>query len=140
MVEGLNLSNPAAAAAVLKGDLANARVASTPGGIEAQERAGMDGVVAAADRMPKEMYPDRAAFEALGFVFGEDLDDIFVRATYPPGWTLRPSEHAMNSYIHDADGVRRIEFFYKAAFYDRRADAFILKDPLVLEGDLKEIK
>ncbi|TSD48561.1 hypothetical protein FFI94_022110 [Rhodococcus sp. KBS0724] len=62
--------------------------------------------------------------EALGIVRGEPVagDPLFVHATLPDGWTREASEHAMHSYLLDARGVRRVAIFYKAAFYDRRAD------------------
>jgi hypothetical protein len=94
----------------------------TPAGIERSEREGQAALVASTD-MPKTMNPDRAAFEKLGFVFGEDVDELFIKATLPDGWTREATDHAMWSYILDQCGRRRIGVFYKAAFYDRRANA-----------------
>lgn len=69
----------------------------------------------------------RGDFEALGFTFGEpDPDDpFFCDATLPDGWWREASDHDMWSYIVDAQGIRRIAVFYKAAPYDRRAFARI---------------
>ena len=128
-MEGVNKvfssGNPAALAALAKGDLKNARVAATPGGIEAQEKAGQQALVASTD-MPKDMSPDRAAFEALGFTFGEPVDDLFLKATLPAGWTKAATSHSMHSDIMDEKGRRRVSVFYKAAFYDRSASATLV--------------
>lgn len=115
--------NPAALGALAKGDLDNFTVAATPGGIEAQEKAGQQALVASTD-MPKEL--DRAAFEKVGFKFGADVDDIFMKATLPPGWTRAGTDHSMHSDILDEKGRKRVGVFYKAAFYDRRADAYLV--------------
>jgi len=118
-------NNPAALSALAKGDLDNFLVASTPGGIEAQEKRGQEALVASTN-MPKEMRPNREAFEALGFEFGDDIDDIFVSAKLPEGWTRSATDHSMHSDILDEQGRRRVGIFYKAAFYDRRADAHLV--------------
>lgn len=123
----LNTRNLAALSAYADGDIENAMVASTPGGIEAQEKRGQTALVASTD-MPIKLSPTREAFEALGFKFGEPIDELFMEATLPTGWTREASDHSMYSYISDETGKRRIEIFYKAAFYDRRANAYIMRD------------
>lgn len=115
--------NPAALSAIARGDLANALVASTPGGIERQEAQGQRDLVASS-RLPKEI---RGATReeitaATGIVFGADADDLFVNVTLPPGWKLQATEHNMHSDLLDDQGRKRAGVFYKAAFYDRRAD------------------
>jgi hypothetical protein len=114
--------NPAAFGALLRGDMENFKVASPPGGIEAQEARGQRDFVAS-ETLPKELLhgTTRAQLEALGIVFGEDADDLFVKATLPPGWKKVASDHAMWSYLHDDQGRKRASIFYKAAFYDRSA-------------------
>ena len=107
----MNMVNPAARAA--------------PGAIEAQERAGQRALVSSSD-MPKELRPSREAFEKLGFTFGEDVDRFFVSAALPAGWTRAATSHAMHSDILDAQGRQRVGVFYKAAPYDRRADAHLV--------------
>lgn len=128
-MEGVNKvlgsGNAAAVVALAKGDLKNARVAATPGGIEASEKAGQQALVASTN-MPKDMMPSRLAFEILGFRFGEPVDELFVKATLPPGWTRAGTDHSMHSDILDEKGRRRVGVFYKAAFYDRRADATLI--------------
>jgi hypothetical protein len=75
------------------------------------------------DRLPAEAGPSDADFEAVGFTFGavDPGDDLFRPATLPEGWKREGSDHAMWSYILDQHGRRRVEVFYKAAFYDRKA-------------------
>lgn len=119
---------PAALSAAATGDYANFITAATPGGIEAQEKAGQSDLTMKFDRLPKDyLYWQgdgtwREAMERLGFEFGDDVDDIFVSITPPSGWTLRASDHSMYSYIHDDQGRKRGSVFYKAAFYDRKAN------------------
>jgi hypothetical protein len=114
--------NPAILSALEKGDLENALVAATPGGIEAQEKSGQTALVNSTN-MPREMRPNQEAFEKVGFRFGDAVDELFVSATLPPGWTRAATDHAMHSDILDDRGRKRVGVFYKAAFYDRRADA-----------------
>jgi len=119
--EILKSGNPAAISALARGDLHNAEVAATPGGIEAQEKAGQAMLTLKFNQLPKDgMERHRETLERLGFKIGNDVDDIFVAITAPAGWTLRPApDHSMWSYIHDDQGRRRGSVFYKAAFYDR---------------------
>jgi hypothetical protein len=118
---------PAALSAVAAGDMHNALVAATPGGIEAQEKAGQAMLTLKFNQLPKEYIywrgtgTAREMMERVGFRFGADVDNLFVSVTPPEGWTLRASDHSMHSYIHDGQGRKRGSVFYKAAFYDRRA-------------------
>jgi hypothetical protein len=96
-----------------------------PGGIEASERQGQQQLVES-DTLPAEMIGrERALYEKLGFTFAGPVpgDNLFVFATLPPGWKKERSGHAMWSHIVDEHGKNRVAIFYKAAFYDRRADA-----------------
>jgi len=113
--------NPAALAALLKGDLENARVAMTPGGIEAQEKAGQLSFVAS-EILPKECLScTRGQLERMGIVFGDDADDLFVNVQLPDGWRKAATSHSMHSKLLDEKGRERASIFYKAAFYDRSA-------------------
>lgn len=122
----MNLT-PAALSAIARGDLHNAFVAVTPGGIEGQEKAGQAMLTLKFNQLPKEYLYWRGegtwqeAMGRLGFKFGADVDDLFISITPPAGWTLRASDHSMWSYIHDEQGRKRGKVFYKAAFYDRSA-------------------
>lgn len=118
----LNLT-PAAMTALLSGDVENFLVAATPGGIEAQEAQGQK-TLCASSNFPKECH--RPTFEKMGLVFGDPVDDIFVSVTFPDGWRIQACEHYMHSQLVDSQGRSRAHIFYKAAFYDRSANAYAL--------------
>lgn len=109
----------AALAAFAKGDMDNFVTASTPGGIEAQEKAGQTTFVANS-QLPKEC--PRKDLEKMGFKFGADVSALFVSVTMPAGWKKVATEHSMWSDLLDDKGRKRAGIFYKAAFYDQRAD------------------
>ncbi len=114
--------NPAAIKAACHGDLANMIVASTPGGIERHEVIGQQLLIDTA-MLPKQISgatPEQLA--KLGFRFGSDIDELFIQCELPRGWTKQSTEHRMNSLLLDDKGWPRADIFYKAAFYDRRAD------------------
>jgi hypothetical protein len=112
--------NPAALRAALSGDMENFVVASTPGGIEAQEKRGQI-EQSFAETLPIEGTEKREAWERLGFVFGKTVDGIFVQAKFPKGWRKQPTDHSMWSNLLDDKDRKRGMIFYKAAFYDRSA-------------------
>lgn len=91
--------------------------------IEASEARGQRELVASSVLPRQFNWCTREEFEALGFVFGEDVadDPLFRNATLPDGWRREGSDHAMWSYLLDQHGRRRVGVFYKAAFYDRKA-------------------
>ncbi len=109
------------------GNLKNFMAAITPGGIEAQEKAGQM-EEAERETLPADIgqkyKPDVIeSWKQLGFIFGAKVDDIFVEAKFPDGWKKRPTDHSMWSEIIDGKGRVRGMIFYKAAFYDRSAHA-----------------
>lgn len=121
--------SPAALSALTKGERGNFLAASIPGGIEAQEAQGQRDLVRHADRLPVRGTDGdkRKAWEAAGFVFGEPMegkDKIFVSCTFPAGWKLEPTEHSMWSDVVDAEGKKRAQVFFKAAFYDYNSHTF----------------
>lgn len=63
----------------------------------------------------------RAELEALGFISGEAIDDLFISVTMPDGWKKEAVDHSMHSNLIDPQGRNRGGIFYKAAFYDRSA-------------------
>lgn len=67
---------------------------------------------------------DDPKFLALGFTFGDPHkhDPLFRPATLPAGWRKQAKDHAMGSSVVDELGRERVSVFYKAAYYDRRAD------------------
>lgn len=115
-----NFNNPRALDELLLGALCGQ---STDDLIGNQEKRGQQQLVIS-DRLPTEIHDDHADFEALGFTLGDPdpVDPLFAPATLPDGWAREASDHDMWSYIVDQHGRRRVAIFYKAAFYDRRAD------------------
>lgn len=91
--------------------------------VEGMEAAGQRQLVESAVLPRTRNLGDDDAFVDLGFEFGEAVDDLFRRATLPLGWRKEGSSHSMWSYVVDEKGYRRVQVFYKAAFYDR--DAFM---------------
>lgn len=113
---------PAAKRALAEGDLANALIASTPGGIEAQEAAGQAALVKS-ELLPKKIRGiTREQLTEMGFKFGKEVDELFVECQLPAGWKKQGTDHSMHSDLLDDKGRCRAGIFYKAAFYDRRAD------------------
>lgn len=110
---------PAAIKALANNDLENFITAATPGGIEQQEAQGQKTFVA---QQSLPIDGPRTELEALGFIFGEPIDDLFVSVKFPDGWTKKATDHSMHSDLLDEQGRKRGAIFYKAAFYDRRAD------------------
>lgn len=96
-------------------------------GIEGMERRGQQQLVASTV-LPTDTRGRDAEFEALGFTFGAEVpgDPLFREATLPEGWMREGTEHAMGSVIKDERGIARVSVFYKAAYYDRKADMSIV--------------
>lgn len=113
------------------GYLADQLVHGTEGFIEGMEAQGQKELVQS-DVLPMRIGYDEtdADYEALGIVFGETVEDdpIFRHATLPEGWYREGSDHNMWSHIMDETGKERISIFYKAAFYDRNAHMYIVKE------------
>lgn len=86
--------------------------------IENQEKRGQAALVRS-QNLPLQC--PRAELEALGVVFGEPVDDLFIEAQLPEGWKIERTDHSMWSNLVDAKGRARGGVFYKAAFYDRSA-------------------
>lgn len=101
-------------------------LAGTPGAIEASEKLGQIQLVRSSD-MPLDLREGREVYEKLGFTFGEPIDTVFQKATLPAGWTRAATDHDMHSDILDERGRKRVAVFYKAAFYDRHAHAYLIQ-------------
>jgi hypothetical protein len=117
---------PAALSAIASGDLENFIIASTPGGIEAQEKRGQH----EADLLPcwlRGMKIDRESLRSGLLHLGERVTgaDIFQPVVFPTGWKKVPTDHSMWTDIVDDKGRKRGGIFYKAAFYDRSAHAYL---------------
>lgn len=113
---------PSALEAAASGDLENFIAAVTPGGIEAQERAGQATFVSSTT-LPKDMEftSPLESLKQMGITLGAEVDDLFVEAQLPDGWQKRATDHATWSELLDEKGRKRASIFYKAAFYDRSA-------------------
>ena len=93
--------------------------------IENQEKRGQM-TEAKRQTLPRDMQNvTQEQMESLGFVFGEQADDLFVYVTFPNGWKKEPTSHSMHTDIVDDKGRRRGGIFYKAAFYDRSAHMYL---------------
>jgi hypothetical protein len=120
--------NPAGLMAALSGDIANAAVMSTLGGIERQEAEGQRALVSGPARLPKtfQMFslPDSKEnmLAAIGIKLLGEADELFNFVELPEGWQIKATEHNMHSELLDNLGRKRGGIFYKAAFYDQRAD------------------
>lgn len=93
------------------------------GAIMNQEKRGQSEQIHS-DRLPLDINTrnvTREGLETIGFKFGKVIDDVFIEATLPPGWSKKPTDHSMWSTILDDKGRERCAVFYKAAFYDRSA-------------------
>lgn len=64
-------------------------------------------------------------------VIGESKNDnLFYDVELPKGWKIIPTDHSMWSKLLDDKNKEIASIFYKAAFYDRRADIGFAKDVL----------
>jgi hypothetical protein len=63
----------------------------------------------------------KAQFESLGFKFGKEIDKMFIEATLPEGWSIKPTDHYMWSTLLDEKGRERGSIFFKPDFWDRSA-------------------
>lgn len=109
--------------------LAAGLIQGGPESIEASEAEGQAQMVQS-DVIPAKGYKAEELL-ALGFEVGavDEKDPLFRNCKLPTGWSKEPSDHSMWSYIVDEHGFRRIAIFYKAAFYDRRAELHIEPTP-----------
>lgn len=122
---------PAALGALCAGDMKNFIAATTPGGIEAQEKGGQieQSFLETLPIKGTSSEADRKVWEDLGFKFklnpiaaqNQGRDEIFVECEFPKGWRKKVTDHAMWSKLVDDKGRERAAIFYKAAFYDRSA-------------------
>jgi len=122
---------PSTLLALLNGDLENAVISATPGGIEAQEKQGQKNFINSTT-LPKDIRGARnenphVILANFGIVFGEDADDLFCYVSLPNGWKKVPTNHSMWSDLIDEKGRVRANIFYKAAFYDRSAHMHLCK-------------
>ena len=113
--------------AALNGDRVHASMTSDD--IEASESAGQKTMIDST-QIPK--HGDWEILKSWGIVIIGDADDLFYNAKLPDGWELRSTGHALNTDLIDDRGRKRAALFYKAAYYDRRAEFFAIKDRFVV--------
>lgn len=72
-------------------------------------------------RLPRDMRPSQAAFEALGFTFTDIGDSVLFEATLPEGWSTQedPGSSILWENLVDDKGRVRGKYCYKGACYDR---------------------
>lgn len=95
-----------------------------------QEAAGQQELVNS-DTLPSEIdAKSKEILEQAGVKFGEPVenDPLFTYVELPAGWKKIPTDHSMWSQLVDETGKVRANIFYKAAFYDRRANISASKD------------
>lgn len=110
------------------GFFADAMVRGQTEAILHQEAQGQRSFVGS-DTLPTDIgrrsdYDTKAILKAAGVQFlGEVEDDpMFQYVELPAGWKKVPTDHSMWSMLVDDKGRERARIFYKAAFYDRRAN------------------
>lgn len=72
-------------------------------------------------KLPRNMKPNQAAFEALGFIFTDIGDDVLFKATLPEGWSTEeePGATILWEKLIDDKGRVRGKYYYKGSFYNR---------------------
>lgn len=133
----LNGITPAALSALMNNDLGNFLVASTPGGIETQEKMGSL-KLRNEELFPKTIMHSDKTHSDLEKEWGvkfveienEKDGDIFYKVKLPLGWSIKPASSSSCYWSNLVDNENRIraKIFYKAAFYDRSSHAFICKE------------
>ncbi len=108
-------------------------VDATDAAVLAQEKRGQQNLVNSS-QIPRRINPKngKALLEAAGvkFLGADPNDDLFQNVELPSGWKKVATDHDMHSNLVDETGKVRAGIFFKAAFYDRRADMTV-----VLEDD-----
>lgn len=77
--------------------------------------------------LPKASSEDWQILKRWGFQKLKDIDDLFCECIFPPGWKKETTSHRMWTDILDERGLARASYFYKAVYYDRRANISINK-------------
>lgn len=76
--------------------------------------------------LPKAPSEDWQILKRWGFQKLKDIDDLFCECIFPPGWKKSPY-YRMWTDILDERGLAKASYFYKAVYYDRRANISINK-------------
>jgi hypothetical protein len=67
------------------------------------------------------------AIPAIRVIGVSEGDSTFSDVELPAGWHVQPTDHAMWSDLRDDKDRKRAGIFYKAAYYDRRADIHVIR-------------
>lgn len=105
--------------------------------VPVQEKLGQLALASSTQLPIKGLLGERARWEVLGVKILDDVksdDSLFCHVELPPGWRKVPRDHDYWTDLVDAEGTVHAEIFYKAAFYDRRANVR-LTDPPARETD-----
>lgn len=97
-------------------------------GILAQEAQGQHSFVGS-DTLPTDLgCDDKTILEAAGVKFLGPVEDdkLFQYVKLPQGWKKNATDHSMWSNLVDNKGRVRAKIFYKAAFYDRKANMHLV--------------
>lgn len=100
-----------------------------PNAIENQEAKGQQELVNSSQLPRIGNFDVKYQYEKMGIkVIGETKgDNLFLDVELPKGWKLKSTEHSMHNDLIDDKGRKRAAIFYKAAFYDRKADISFVK-------------
>lgn len=103
--------------------IGNQQSGGRPGGdIEEMEAQGQQQLCRQRSQLPTEGLAGVATKLGITVLRATDGDPLFSDVVLPDGWEIRPTDHPMWTHLVDATGTPRANIFYKAAFYDRRAD------------------
>lgn len=102
----------------------NTLAAFVPGGIERQEKKGQVKLTANSE-LPK--CGDWDLLKQWGIRIIKEKDELFYDVSLPSGWYKEETDHHMRINLKDSNDLIRASIFYKAAFYDRRADITPIK-------------
>lgn len=100
-----------------------------PNAILSQERQGQTEVVKSCQlplkrRVSDKEYSAITEYAKMGIIvtgWGK-VDELFGTFILPQGWKKVATDHSMYTHLLDEKGRIRASIFYKAAFYDRKAD------------------
>jgi len=109
--------------------------AALPDGIEASEARGAQQMIISTV-IPTDMSCSVDDLTRLGFEVGDVCKDdpIFRNVKLPEGWSRESTDHDMHTNILDEKGRKRFNVFYKAAFYDLRANLSMVPRFTLREG------
>ena len=102
--------------------MAEAMLMGSSGAIEAMEARGTQQLSESSVLPTEGLDPVWAAKVGIKVLGKVDGDPIFSHVDLPAGWHQKTTDHDMHNKLLDDRGRVRASIFYKAAFYDRRAD------------------